>query len=103
MSDETRKMPEVNGKVEVDYKALKEIERMAEAYAKLDPESAAAGVNIAMIAKDIFAVESEHNGEGVVGVDQKKLHEFVKLITGVKPVDVNVYVKHESGVWTVKI
>lgn len=86
----TRKMPEINGKVEVDYKALKELERMAEAYHKLDPESAAAGVNIAMTARDMLSVESEHNGEGVIAVSRNSLSDFIHLVTGLKPIEIKV-------------
>lgn len=94
----------INGTVNgINYNELRELERKAEAYDKLDPENAAVGVNIAMMARDIFAIESQDNGYGVVGLDQNKLHDFIKLITGVKPVDVNVYYDNNGVRMSVKI
>lgn len=77
----------INGTVNgLDYNQLRELERKAEAYDKLDPESAATGVKIAMTARDVFAVESQDNGEGVVTTDKEKIYKFIELVTGVKPI-----------------
>jgi hypothetical protein len=83
-------MNEVQGTATIDYNVLKKLESQAAAYRALDPESAKKGAEVIKTAFDIFTIESEHNGEGVLSVNRTDLYALIQLVTGVNPIEVKV-------------